>query len=91
MGTIHVNTDLMRELGQRFVECNLYMREQLIPQMQHITAQMEGDWVGASRYRYDELFNGWMQSSQSLVNWGTDIGNHVSQTANQLDNADRSL
>ena len=91
MGTIHVNTDVMRELGERFIECNLYLREQLIPQLQHLSAQMEGDWVGVSRHRYDELFHGWLQSSQSLVNWGTDIGTHARLTAEQFDNADRSL
>ncbi len=91
MGTIHVNTDVMRELGQRFVECNQYFREQLIPELQRLTAQMEGDWTGLSRQRYEELFQGWVQSSQSLINWGTDIGQHVSMTAEQFDNADRSL
>jgi WXG100 family type VII secretion target len=90
MGTIHVNTDLMRQLGRRFIQCNEYIRNQLIPELQHLTAQMEGDWVGVSRARYDELLQGWTQSASSLQNWGNDIGQHIYHTADQFDNADRS-
>ena len=91
MGTIHVNTDLMRQLGNRFVQCNEFIRNQLIPELQSMSAQMEGDWVGVSRARYDELLQGWLQSATSLQNWGHDIGQHVYWTADQFDNADRSL
>lgn len=91
MGTIHVNTDEMRQLGRRFVECNEYIRSQLIPELQRITMNMEHDWTGVSRARYDDLFQHWIQSATSLENWGEDIGQHVSRTAEQFDNADRSL
>ena len=91
MGTIHVNTDLMRQLGNRFIQCNEYIRSQLLPDLQNLTGQMEGDWVGVSRARYDELLQGWTQSAYSLQNWGNDIGQHIYSTADQFDNAYRSL
>jgi WXG100 family type VII secretion target len=91
MGTIHVNTDEMRQLGRRFVECNEYIRSQLIPELQRLSAGMENDWTGVSRVRYDDLFQHWIQSAMSLENWEEDIGQHVSRTAEQFDNADRSL
>lgn len=91
MGTIHINTDEMRQLGRRFVECNEYIRDQLIPELQRLSASMESDWTGVSRVRYDDLFQHWTQSALSLESWGQDIGQHVSLTAEQFDNADRSL
>jgi uncharacterized protein YukE len=52
---------------------------------------MEKDWTGVSRARYDDLFQHWVQSALSLEGWGEGIGQHVSQAAEQFDNADRSL
>jgi WXG100 family type VII secretion target len=89
-GTIHVNTDLMRLLGRRFLEISEYCQTQLITELQNISAQIEGDWIGVSRQRYDELFQQWRQSSQSLLTWGQEIGQHLNNTANQFDNADQS-
>jgi len=90
MGTIHVNTDVMRQLASRFIQCNEYIRDQLIPELQRLSAQMEGDWVGVSRSRYDELIHGWNQNAFSLQNWGTDLGQHLYRTADQFDSADQS-
>jgi len=91
MGTIHANTDQIRQLGNQFVQCNEYIRNQLIPELQRLSASTESDWVGVSRVRYDDLFQHWIQSALSLERWGEDIGQHVYQTAQQFDNADRSL
>lgn len=89
-GTIHVNTDLMRELGRRFQENCEIARTKMISELQSMTAQMEGDWVGFSRTHYDELFRQWCQSAQSLVTWGEEIGVHLNKTAEYFDNVDRS-
>jgi uncharacterized protein YukE len=67
-GTIRANPDLLRQLGQRFVQCNAYINDQLIPDLRRITSQVEGDWSRLSRNRYDELFQQWTQSAQSLLN-----------------------
>jgi WXG100 family type VII secretion target len=91
MGTIHINTDQLRTLGTRFTQNNEYIRDQLIPELQRLSSSIEGDWMGASRMRYDELFQGWMQSALSLERWGEDIGQHIYQTAQQFDTADQSL
>ncbi len=89
-GTIHVNTDMMRELGRRFQENCEFCRTKMISELQGITSQMEGDWVGVSRVRYEELFGHWCQSAQSLITWGEDIGLHLSKTAQYFDNVDQS-
>jgi len=89
-GTIHVNTELMRELGSRFrLNCQ-YAQEKIIGELRAMSAQMEGDWIGVSRTHYDELFQHWCQSAQNLITWGEEIGQHLDRTANYFDNADRS-
>ncbi|HZS77970.1 MAG TPA: WXG100 family type VII secretion target [Ktedonobacteraceae bacterium] len=90
MGNIHINTDLLRQLGQRFLENCEYAQTRMVAELRAMTAQIEGDWQGVSRMHYDELFNHWVQSVNSLVTWGEDIGRHLSQTADQFDNVDRS-
>lgn len=89
-GTIHVNTELMRELGRRFQENCEIARTKMIAELQSMTAQMEGDWVGLSRNHYDGLFRQWCQSAQSLITWGDEIGVHLTKTAEHFDNVDQS-
>jgi WXG100 family type VII secretion target len=91
MGTIHINTDVMRQLGKRFIEVSEYSHNQLISELQQMSTQLEGDWQGMSRQHYEELFLHWVQSAQSLLIWGNDIGVHLQRTADQFDQADRSL
>ncbi|MEO6891105.1 MAG: WXG100 family type VII secretion target [Ktedonobacteraceae bacterium] len=90
MARIHIDTEIMRQLGRRFVEVSEYSHNQLISELQSMTSQIEGDWQGISRQRYDELFQHWIQSAQSLLNWGQDIGRHLQTTAEQFDAADQS-
>ncbi len=89
-GTIHVNTEMMRELGRRFQDNCEIARTKMIAELQSMTAQMEGDWVGLSRTHYDELFRQWCQSAQSLVTWGEEIGVHLNKTAEYFDNVDQA-
>ena len=89
-GTIHVNTELMRELGRRFQLNCQYAQEKIIDELRAMTGQMEGDWVGVSRIHYDELFQHWCQSAQSLITWGQEIGVHLDKTANYFEQADNS-
>ncbi len=89
-GTIHVNTELLRDLGNRFLLNSQYAQEKLINELRALTAQTEGDWVGVSRMHYEELFAHWCQSAQSLVTWGLEIGQHLDKTAQYFENADRS-
>jgi WXG100 family type VII secretion target len=90
MTTIHVNTDVMRQLGQRFMDWNNVIRDQLLPELRNLTGQLEGDWSGVSRQRYDQMLQGWEQTANNMMNQGEDLGNHVLNTANQFDQADRS-
>jgi WXG100 family type VII secretion target len=90
MTTIHVNTDVMRQLGQRFMDWNNVIRDQLLPELRNLTGQLEGDWSGVSRQAYDQMLQGWEQTANNMMNQGEDLGNHVLNTANQFDQADRS-
>lgn len=88
--TIHVNTELLRDLGNRFLLNSQYAQEKLINELRSLTAQTEGDWVGVSRMHYEELFAHWCQSAQSLITWGQEIGQHLDRTAQYFENADQS-
>ena len=90
MPTIHVNTDVMRQLAQAYLNWNNTLQTQMLPQLQSLNAQLEGDWVGLSRTDYDNQLQSWIQSLNSLIASGQGLGNHVLNTANQFDTADHS-
>ena len=90
MPTIHVNTDVMRQLAQAYLNWNNTLQSQMLPQLQSLQAQLEGDWVGTSRADYDNQLQSWQQSLNSLIAAGQNLGNHVLNTANQFDAADHS-
>ena len=90
MPTIHVNTDVMHQLAQTFMSWNNTLQTQMLPQLQSLTAQLEGDWIGVSRQDYDNQLQSWEQTLNSLINQGQNLGNHVMNTANQFDMADHS-
>ena len=90
MPTIHVNTDVMRQLAQAYLTWNNTIQTQMVPQLQSLSAQLEGDWVGVSRSDYDNQLQSWIQSLNALIASGQSLGNHVLNTANQFESADRS-
>ncbi len=91
MSNIHINTDLMRHLGVLFVQLNEQIENQLEPQIQQATVQLEGDWMGISRQHFDTLLMQWRSSVVSLTNWGECIGQHLQETATRFEQADESL
>ncbi len=91
MATIHINTDQMRQLGQMFINLNDQIRDNLEPQIQNMTNQLESDWQGQSRAVYDNMFNSWRSTTSQIVQVGEDIGRHLQNTANQFEQADQSL
>ena len=90
MTAIHINTDAMRQLGQRFTAWNNVLRDQMLPELRNLTGQLEGDWTGVSRQHYDGMLQSWEQNLNSAMTTGEDIGTHVLNTADQFDMADRS-
>ena len=90
MGTIHVNTDLMRNLGQVFVQLNDQINNQIEPQIQGTTNKLEGDWQGVSRQRYEQLYQQWRSATQNVVQAGEDIGRHLQDTATRFEQVDQS-
>ena len=90
MSNIHVNTDLMRHLGQLFVQLNEQITSQLQPQIQRAIGQLEGDWQGVSRYRFEELFQEWRASIDRVAYNGEELGRHLQDTANRFETVDRS-
>lgn len=91
MPTIHINTDQLRQLGQYFVQLNDQIQNQIEPQINNLTGQLENDWQGQSRYTYDNMFNDWRSTVNRIVQHGEDIGRHLQATADQFEQADRSL
>ena len=90
MGTIHVNTDLMRQLGQVFNQLNDQIQNQIEPNIQNNTSQLENDWQGISRQRFDDLIQQWRSATNQVVQTGEDLGRHLQNTAQQFENADQS-
>ena len=90
MATIHVNTDLMRQLGQVFVQLNDSIQSQTEPQIQGHVGQLEGDWAGVSRQRFEQLFADWRSAANQLVAQGEEIGRHLQNTATMFEQADQS-
>ncbi len=91
MGTIHINTDLLRQLGIIFVQLNDQINNSTEPQIQNMTNQVESDWQGVSRQVYEQLYQNWRAAAQRVVQSGEDLGNHLQNTANNFEQADQSL
>ena len=90
MANIHVNTDLMRQLGQVFVTLNDQITNQTEAQVQNYIGQMEGDWQGVSRQRFEQMFQDWRAGVNQVVQNGENIGRHLYDTANRFDSVDQS-
>jgi WXG100 family type VII secretion target len=90
MATIHVNTDLMRQLGLVFVQLNDQIANQIEPNIQNQTSQLEGDWQGVSRQRFEQLIQEWRSATNQVIQTGEDLGRHLQNTAQQFENVDQA-
>ena len=88
MATIHVNTDVMRQLGCTFVHLNEEIENSIYPQIRNGISQLEADWQGASRHRFESLFHEWELHARQLAELGEQIGQHLERTADAFDHAD---
>ena len=91
MGTIHINTDLLRQLGQIFYQLNDSIQSNTEAQIQGYTNQVESDWQGVSRQTYEQMYQDWRGAAQQLVSRGEDLGRHLQDTATRFEQADQSL
>ena len=91
MGQIHVNTDLMRNLGIIFINLNEQIANQLEPQIAHAAAQLESDWVGVSYQHFNEVLVQWRSTIAQLTTYGEELGQHLEHTAELFEQADNSL
>ena len=90
MGTIHVNTDLMRQLGQVFVQLNDQVQNQIEPQIHNHISSLESDWQGVSRQRFEQMFQEWRSAADRLIAQGEDIGRHLQDTATRFESVDQA-
>jgi WXG100 family type VII secretion target len=90
MAVIHVNTDLMRTLGQVFVQLNDEIQNQILPQIASSQGDLEADWQGISRQRFEQMLSDWTSSVNSLIANGDALGAHLEQTAGQFDSVDQT-
>jgi WXG100 family type VII secretion target len=91
MATIHINTDVMRQLGQVFVQLNDQIANQIEPQIQNTTSQLESDWQGISRQTYENMYQEWRTATQNIITAGENIGRHLQNTATLFEQADQSM
>jgi WXG100 family type VII secretion target len=90
MATIRVNTDTMRQLADCFHNINDNLEDNSIPQIKNSISQLDSDWQGASRARYEHLFHEWIHHAYKLSELGEEIARHLRHTADAFDNADQS-
>lgn len=90
MANIHVNTDVMRHLGQIFVQLDGQLENQIIPQIHSGISQLESDWQGISRQRFEELFQEWRTLANRLSQQGEELGRHLQYTAERFENVDET-
>ncbi len=90
MSNIHVNTDVMRNLGQIFVQLDGEIENQIMPQIHGGIAQLESDWQGISRQRFEELFQEWRSLAIRLSQQGEELGRHLQYTAERFENVDET-
>jgi len=90
MSNIHVNTDIMRHLGYLFVQLNEQITNQLQPQIVHGIGQLEADWQGISRQRFEELFSEWRALATRISACGEEIGRHLQVTAERFEDVDQT-
>ena len=90
MANIHVNTDEMRQLAGSFDWWSNNLRDGMPGSLQQLTGQLEGDWQGISRQRYEELIQVWRGNALNLISSAETISRHMMNTANQFDSVDNS-
>jgi len=79
----------MRQLGTLFVQLNEQIATQLEPQIQHLTSELESDWIGVSRQHFDYALSEWRSTAARLALNGEEIGRHLQDTSARFDNADQ--
>jgi WXG100 family type VII secretion target len=82
---------MMRQLGQIFLQLNEQIQYQTEGQIQNYISQLESDWQGISRQRYEQLYQEWRNATNQIVNVGEDLGRHLQNTAQQFENVDQSM
>ncbi len=91
MPNIHVNTEEMRQLAGSFDWWSNNLRDGMMPTLQHLTGQLEGDWQGVSRQHYEEMIQVWRTNALNLIESAENLSRHMMNTANQFENVDRSF
>lgn len=90
MANIRINTDLMRQLGGSFIHLSDEINNTLLPQIRNGVSQLEADWQGVSRQRFETLFHDWTTYAYHLTDLGYQIGQHLERTADAFSFADQN-
>lgn len=80
----------MRQLGLVFVNLDDQIANSIKPQIQNHIGQLEGDWQGVSRQRFEQMFQEWRSATDQVIQMGEEIGRHLQDTATRFESADQS-
>lgn len=89
MANISVDTDAMRHLADLFYHIDETLEDTSLPQIRSGIANLEHHWHGASRARYEELFQKWEHHAIKLAELGEEIAKHLRHTADAYEQADQ--
>jgi WXG100 family type VII secretion target len=89
MAMLHSSADVVRQLGQVFLQFNEQIQQQIEPQIQHATAQLENDWQGVSRQCFEHMYQDWRLAMERVVSMGEHIGRHLQETASRFEQSEQ--
>ena len=79
----------MRHLGQLFSQSSEQIKNQGKLQIQNTMVDLESNWQGASRQRYERLYQQWQADIDYLINLSESLGQRTQHCAQAFESADQ--
>lgn len=89
MATIHIDTDVLRQLSGHFTSLNTQIQNDIGSQINSLKNELDSTWQGVSHTHFLSLYQDWQTHSTAIVNAGAQLSQHLNTTATQFDNVDQ--
>ncbi|HEX4203341.1 MAG TPA: hypothetical protein VHZ51_03910 [Ktedonobacteraceae bacterium] len=91
MGAANVHAERLRNLAGVFTQLNEKLQHDTLPTIHEGLQQLEDEWMGVSRHRYDGLYYEWSLLVERLCSLNEDVTTHLKETASRFDKAARDV